>query len=393
MKILWLKTDFLHPTTRGGQIRTLELLRRLRRRHEIHYLAYEDGANREALERAIEYCAYAYAVPHRAPEAGSLRYLAQLAGGLLQSEPVAITRWRSERMRRRADGLIRQERFDTIVCDFLVSAGNLSDLADAVLFQHNVEAVIWRRHAEHAESRLRRWYFQLQAERMERYEKAVCQTVRKVIAVSKEDAQAMSRMYGVERIAWIPTGVDVEYFRRRGDETAVADLVFLGSMDWLPNIDAVEWFAAEILPLIRRRRSGCTVAVVGRRPAAQILELARRDPLIRVTGTVEDVRPYLFGGRVSIVPLRVGGGTRLKIYEAMAAGIPVVSTRVGAEGLDVADGETLYLADTPQEFAERCLRLLEDEREAQRIAGAARELVSSHYSWEAAAAAFERALF
>src|SRR5262249_20677303 len=150
-----------------------------------------------------------------------------------------------------------------------------------------------------------------------------------------------------------------------------------GSMDWMPNIDGAQWFVREALPLIHARHPECTVAIVGRRPAPEIQKLAEADSRIRVTGTVPDVRPWLFGALASIVPLRIGGGTRLKIYEAMAARAPVVSTTIGAEGLDVAKGENIYLADSAQDFAARCLSLIENAAERDRVAQAAWNLVAS----------------
>ncbi len=190
----------------------------------------------------------------------------------------------------------------------------------------------------------------------------------------------------------VPTGVDVDYFAPPRPAKPTTDLVFLGSMDWRANIDGIRWFAADVLPRIRRRRPDCSLSVVGRRPNAEIVRLGEADPRIHVTGTVDDVRPYLWETAVSIVPLRIGGGTRLKIYEAMAARIPVVSTTIGAEGLDVRDGENIALADSPEAFAERCLALLEDAEARRKQAQAAWEMVAACYSWEVVARKFEQFL-
>jgi glycosyltransferase involved in cell wall biosynthesis len=148
-------------------------------------------------------------------------------------------------------------------------------------------------------------------------------------------------------------------------------------------------FAREILPLIRQQRPQCTVAIVGRKPSTSILALAQNDPLIQVTGTVPDVRPYLWGSAVSIVPLRIGGGTRLKVYEAMAAGVPVVSTTIGAEGLDVTHCDNIRLADNPEAFAAECIDLLDDRTGAERMAAYALEHVAAHFSWDSVTRDFE----
>jgi polysaccharide biosynthesis protein PslH len=392
MKILWVKNDFLHPTDRGGQIRTLETLRRLHRNHEIHYVGYEDPSQPEGVRRAGEYSSYAYPVNRPVPRRGSPAFFGQLGANLFSDLPLAVGRYRSEQMGGLLKTLIQQHRFDSIVCDFLSVAPNIPEMNRAVLFQHNVETMIWRRHAEHASGFLKRNYFQMQASRMFEIERKICRASRHVIAVSRNDAAQMKELFGIDRISEVSTGVDLDYFRRPAGATRRHDLVFVGAMDWLPNIDGARFFINEVLPLIRGRRPGCTLVLAGRSPVPEIRQFAEKDPLIQVTGSVPDIRPYLWEAGASIVPLRIGGGTRLKIYEAMASGVPVVSTRIGAEGLEVTDGRDIALADTPQAIADRCLGLLDDPELAARQASAALELVTSHYSWERVGRDFERIL-
>jgi glycosyltransferase involved in cell wall biosynthesis len=391
MKLLWVKGDFLHPTTKGGQIRTLETLKRLNQWHDVHYVGLNYPLHPEALARAGEYCSHVYPIPHHVPAKFSPAFAGELIQGLYSKWPVSINRYRSPEMERTIQDLTRREKFDCIVCDFLSASQNMPDLASAVLFQHNVEAVIWKRQAERARNPAVRAYFGVQARKMRDYEADVCRRVRNVIAVSEGDAAIMRKEYGARRVDPVSTGVDLDYFAPQPAEPA-ADLVFVGSMDWLPNIDGVTWFVREILPLIRQRRPETTLAVVGRKPGREILDLASQDARIRITGTVPDVRPFMWGAALSIVPLRVGGGTRLKIYEAMAARIPVISTTIGAEGLDYQSGENIVIADSPAEFAERCVALLADEQERRRLAAAAWELVHSRYSWEVVCHQFERLL-
>jgi len=392
MKILWVKSDFLHPTTKGGHIRTLEMLKRLRRRHEIHYVAFDLEEQAGAVERSGDYSAKAYPIPHKVPRRFTPGFWAQAAAGIFASLPLAVSRYRSTSMRREITRLAGSEKFDTVVCDFLFPAINFSDLSHVVLFQHNVESAIWKRHAEHGPTAAHRAYFRAQYQRMRRYETDICRAAKKVIAVSQDDAEVMGREYGVREISWVPTGVDIEFFSPPGHIQHDLDLVFVGSMDWMPNDDGVVWFLANVLPLIRTKRPDCSLAIVGRRPSASLRKLAKDDPRIVVTGTVTDVRPYLWRSKVSIVPLRIGGGTRLKIYEAMGAQVPVVSTTIGAEGLDVRDGENIALADSPREFADRCLALLDDADARRRLSSAAWEMVSSCYSWDVVSRKFEQLL-
>lgn len=392
MKILWVKSDFLHPTTKGGHIRTLETLKRLRLRHEIHYVALDLAEQPGGVERSQEYCTQAYPIPHSAPARGSLGFWMQVTAGLWSPLPLAVSRYRSEGMRRQIETLVRSQRFDSIVCDFLFAAPNMPDLGATVLFQHNVEALIWKRQVDIATSPPRELYLRGQYNRMLRYEGQVCRAAKNVIAVSEADAHTMRSLYGVSRIAAVPTGVDLDYFTPSSRPAPTADLVFAGSMDWMPNIDGIRWFVEEILPLIRKRRPDCSLLIAGRCPAPEIQRLAEQDSRIRVTGTVADIRPCLWESAVSIVPLRIGGGTRLKIYEAMAAKIPVVSTSIGAEGLDIRNGEDIHIADSPAEFAERCLALLGDPAARSRMADIAFSIVASRYSWEIVSRRFEELL-
>jgi len=213
-----------------------------------------------------------------------------------------------------------------------------------------------------------------------------------VIAVSEIDASRMKSMFGIENVSSVPTGVDVEYFMPRGDAPSTSDIVFCGSMDWLPNVDAVEYFLACVLPLIRKRLPDATFTIAGRSPDARVLRAVAGLKGVNVTGRVDDLRTYLWGAKISIVPIRIGGGTRLKIYECMAAGVPVVSTTVGAEGLRYEDGEDIVLADDPAGFAEVCVRLLSDNAARRLITKNALRRAQRECSWEAVTRYFEAIL-
>jgi len=392
MRLLWVNNIFLHPTTKGGQIRTLEMLRRLHERHEIHYAAFDGGDSEEAVPRSREYCTKAYPVPFEIAGKSSPRFYAQLLEGVASTVPVVVARKRSAEMRKLVCELLARQSFDSVVCDFLTPAVNFPSLAGTVLFQHNVETTIWDRRAANARNAAERWFLSRQARLVRDYEGLKCREAAHVAAVSEEDAARMREMFGVKQVTPIPTGVDLDYFAPPAEPPAGAhgaDLVFVGSMDWLPNVDGMRWFIEESLPLIRQKRPGCSVVIAGRKPPEEVLGWARRDPAIRVTGTVPDIRPYLWGSAVSIVPLRIGGGTRLKIYEAMAARVPVVSTSIGAEGLTINPPGDIRIAESAAAFAEACLRLLDSEQERAAVAEAGWRLVSGQFSWEKVTALFE----
>ena len=392
MKILWICPSFLHPTDRGGQIRTLGTLKELHKRHEIHFVALNAPENLEGPQRSSEYSSRHFSVDHCAPDRRSLGIIPQLVGSIVNPVPMAVSRYSSRRLKEEIDALMATEYYDSIVCDFLAAAPNLTDLGMSVLFQHNVETTIWQRHFEQTRSLPQKLFFRMQARKMEAYERQICRSVKHVIAVSDIDASRMKGMFGIETVSSVPTGGDVEYFAPLGAVPYTSDIVFSGSMDWLPNVDAVEYFLSQVLPLIRDRRPGTTFTIAGRSPDARVLRAVQGLLGICVTGKVQDMRPYLWGSKVSIVPIRVGGGTRLKIYECMAAGIPVVSTAVGAEGLRYTDGEDIVLADDAGSFAAACIRLLSDDEARREIAHNAMKRAQNEFSWEAVGREFEAIL-
>ena len=392
MRILWLKTELLHPVDKGGKIRTYQMLKALRREHHITYLTLDDGtASVDARERAVEYCHELVTVPHRVREKFSAAFYAELAQNMASRLPYAIKKYESPAMRSEIASRAAKGAFDVLVCDFLTPSVNMPESLPlaTVLFQHNVEAMIWQRHYEVQTNRLKKAFLRGQWRKMQSFEREACRRFDQTIAVSREDAETMRREYEVENVLDVPTGVDTDYFRPSGLEPRdPREIVFTGSMDWLPNEDAIRFFTAEILPLIRRAVPQAKLTVVGRNPYPGLVELAARDTGITVTGRVEDVRPFMERASVYVVPIRVGGGTRLKIYEAMAMEKAIVSTTVGAEGLPVRDGDELVLADTPEAFSDAVVRFLTDEDDARRLGARAAASVRAQFGWERVAARF-----
>jgi sugar transferase (PEP-CTERM/EpsH1 system associated) len=389
--ILWLKTELLHPVDKGGRIRTYNMLRALRREHRVTYLTLDDGtAASDAAALAAEYSHELIRVPFAPPEKGSAAFYAALARNVLSPLPYAVARYRSAAMRRAIEDAVRTRGVDVVVCDFLAPSLNVPHGlgVPTVLFQHNVEAMIWERHARVAANPVKKAYMGEQWRRMRRHEAAECQRFDHVIAVSPQDAEVFRRDFGVRAVSDVPTGVDVEYFRPAGRaERRPHELVFTGSMDWMPNEDAILWFAEAILPRIRARVPDATLTVVGRQPPARVRALDGQGG-VTVTGGVPDVRPYMEAAALFVVPIRIGGGTRLKIFEAMAMAMPVVSTPVGAEGLPVRHDEDAVLAEEAGAFADAVVALLRDPARARAIGDAAASRVRREYGWEAVAARF-----
>jgi sugar transferase (PEP-CTERM/EpsH1 system associated) len=392
MRILWLKSELLHPVDKGGKIRTYQMLKELKREHHITYLTLDDAsASADARERSTEYCHELVCVPHRTREKFSPGFYLELASNLFSSLPYFMKKYESAEMRREIAERVARDSFDVVICDFLVPSINIpADLnCPTVLFQHNVEALIWKRHYEVQQNPLKRAYLYGQWRKARAFERAACRRFDQVIAVSREDSELMRRDYGVETVADVPTGVDTDFFRPSGKEKREQhNLVFTGSMDWLPNEDAIRFFTTEVLPRIKQRVPDVTLTVVGRNPFPGLVELGHRDSSVIVTGRVEDVRPYMERAAAYVVPIRVGGGTRLKIYEAMAMEKPIISTTVGAEGLPVGPDVELLLADTPEEFADGVVRVLTDETLARGLGERAAHLVRERFGWARVAKSF-----
>ncbi len=288
--------------------------------------------------------------------------------------------------------------YDRIVCDFLVPAINLPKqiAVPSVLFTHNVEAEIWRRHAETETGWLKKRLLHSQWLRMRQFEAKTLTRFDRILAVSDVDKTTLQTLYpdamSGTPVSVVPTGVDTRYFADVPSEpTNPRRLVFIGSMDWLPNVDAVTQFVREILPRIRQAEPDVTFAIVGRAPTPAVKQLAEV-PGVQVTGRVEDIRPYLAAAAVNVVPLRIGGGTRLKIFEAMAAGRATVSTSIGAEGLPAEHGRHLLLADDSAAFADAVVALLRNPDMRRAIEFEARALVTSRYDWSVASAHLEQAI-
>jgi len=400
MRILWLKTELLHPVDKGGKIRTYNMLKELKRSHRITYLTLDDGrATNEAHELASEYCHELICIPHEHREKFTAGFYAELAVNFTSPLPYAIRKYESTGMRTEIVNRARLENFDVLVCDFLAPAVNVPvDLKCAsVLFQHNVEAMIWKRHFEVQQNPVKKAYLFGQWLKMRSFERKACARFGCVVSVSREDLELMQKDYDVKDIYDVPTGVDIKFFQPSGEIQRVPNsLVFTGSMDWLPNEDAIRYFIDQIMPRIRQSVPDVTLTVVGRNPYPGLLERAKRDSSVVVTGRVEDVRPYMERAAAYIVPLRIGGGTRLKIFEAMAMEMAVVSTRIGAEGLPVREGVELLLADTPESFAEAVVSLLRNTTLAKEVGERAASAVRENFAWDKAAETFgticERAL-
>jgi len=367
------------------------MLDELSRRHRVGLVTTHQSADdRDGLAGRLPACERIDSIPHALPKQGTPRFAVDVASSWTSPYPADLWRWRIPAVRAR----IRQrmtEGVDLCVADFLVAMPNLpaSPAVPVVLFEHNVEYMIWKRLYEVEKRRWRRALLSLEWRKMRRYEAGACTRAGLTVAVSEADRALLAACAPGADIRAIPTGVDTSYFHPNGAAEAPATLVFTGSMDWYPNEDAIMYFMDAILPEVRRAVPGVSLAVVGRDPTDR-LRAAAAAAGVRVTGTVADVRPYVAEASIYVVPLRVGGGTRLKIFEALAMGKAVVSTRVGAEGLPIVSDRHFLQADSPADFARAVIGLLKDPARRRALGMAGRRLVEERHSWSRVTGEFER---
>lgn len=391
MRILFLQNRILFPANSGGLIRTMNILKHLARWNEITYLCNAYPGDDEYFPQMRNLGVDLEAVPRSPmPWAGG-RFFAAMIGNLFSSLPFNIAKHYDSEVARRASRLIKHHQFDLVICDFLQTALHGAHLPGVpkLLFQHNIEAEILRRHVQTSRGWLRRQYMTLQWKRLVRFEEQIGQLFDTVVTISPVDQAHFEQTYRWPRVARIDTSVDVDYFQPSDGEESHHRILFLGSMDWLPNRDGLLDFVSNTWPLIRQRQPQTTLQIVGRNPPAKILRLGTL-PGIEVTGTVPDVRPYIKAASVVVVPLRIGGGTRLKIFEVMAMAKPVVSTAIGCEGLPVVPGRHLLVRDRHEDFATAVCALLESPHQRQALGAAARSLVEKHYRAESVARQFDR---
>ena len=392
MRLLWVKGGKLLPVDTGGKIRSYNILRHLARRHEVVLLSYYPGDADAEYDAAIrrEFPG-AVTVPLGDP-GGRLGQALHYAVRFPRAAPYSVTKFTSEAVAQRIDELLATGRLDVAVCDFLLASLNFPPRfpVPSVLFQHNVESALWRRNAKYERNPVKKLLFSVEAAKMRRYERAAVQRFHGVVAVSEHDRSLMLEMAPAAPVTVVRTGVDVAGFapapnaRRRNDT-----VLFLGSMDWPPNIDGVEYFCERVWPRVVAAMPTAHFQVVGRNPPPRITRFASGS--VEIVGGVRSVLPHLHEATVFVVPLRIGGGTRLKIYEAMASAVPIVSTSVGAEGLDVQNGTDIVLADEPESFADAVIGLLRDAERRRGIATAGSR-TAARFDWSVIATDFERVL-
>lgn len=387
--LLFVSPRFLFPADEGGKIRTSRILRQMQGGPFRIVLASPAPADATPFAADIAAVCDQF-VSWPVTPASTLRRMLALA----DHRPVSVATDAS-RPGSAVVAAALQAGPDVVVVDFPHAAVLMPDQVQtaSVLFTHNVEAEIFERHARVATG-LRRPVWRNQARKMARFEGEALRRFDSVIAVSARDADALRSRFALKTVERIDTGVDLDFFRPTPlpDPPAAGEgtIVFTGVMDSPANIDGIAFLMDQVWPLVVQARPAARAVIVGRNPSPALVATARQRGLAwTFTGYVDDIRPHVETGHLCVIPLRVGSGTRIKAFEAMAMSRPVVSTTVGVEGLDVVDGEHLLTADEPSAFAAAMLRLLDDAALRDRLAQAARALLEERFSWSHVARQFE----
>jgi glycosyltransferase involved in cell wall biosynthesis len=385
MQILFVATNLPVPPNNGQAIRSLSIIQGLASSgHGLSFLSFANIGRPENLHPLATLCR---SIDLLELEMKNLTertdYLRRLKC-LLALKPYSVERFRSAAMRARIREELIGGKYDLILCDGLYALANIPvSTIPIVLNCHNVEYIILKRYAQLERNPLKRYYAWIESFLMRNAERDGCHRVARAMVCSQIDLDILRRLRPDLPVFVVPNVVDTDLIQpveREYQGSTDPVLLFQGVMDWYPNRDAVEFFARAILPRVRAECPNVKLIVAGRNPPNQFVEQFRSDPKIEFTGTVPDMRPYLAAATVVIVPLRVGGGTRIKILEACAAGKPIVSTSVGAEGLDLEPGKEIILADDPAEFARSVVSLLQHSARSGAVAKSARAAVTERYS-------------
>ena len=380
LKVLVLDEEVPYPLNSGKRIRTWNLLRHLAREHTITLLCY--GRPEQPGIPLLEASGIRVVLVEELPPTNSLPFYAGALANLASPWPYSVARHHTRRFLRAIRKLRASKHYDLVHCEWTPYASYIQDAGDLpmLVMAHNIETTVWRRRAEHSSSPAERIYMGLQAAKMARFEKRCFAHATRVVAVTEEEQQT-AKAWGARATSLVSNGVDTEYLKPASAAAEPDSLLFLGSLDWQPNRDALLYLLREILPAIQTANPRATLRVVGRQPAAKLREQVEGLRGVEWVGEVPDIRPYFAQAAVVLVPLRIGGGSRIKILESLSMGKAVVTTTVGAEGLEVASGRDCVIADAPKDFARAVVELLADPERAAELGANGRSLVLERYDW------------
>ncbi len=381
-KILFVTTRIPYPPWEGHQIRTYNLLKRVCEEHEVTLVSFvRSDENPEHAEHLRTICKSVDLIKIPADQ-GKPKLLTTILSGVVTKKPFVVRKYSAPEMEQKLQEVIEQDTPDLVHFDMLPLAQYLPLCGDipTILNDHNVESLLVERRAEATSSIPEKVFFSNQAPKLEKFEEFATQNATEILACSQDDAEILSRMGNGKGIHIIANGVDIEQFIPSDDvQVDHNKIIFVGGMGWFPNKDGMNFFIKEAMPLICEQNPDASLTVVGKSDGLEIPDQLKDK--VSATGFVDDFRPLVHEAAVYILPLRVGSGTRLKLLEAMAMGKAIVSTRIGAEGVVLEDGENILMADTPQEIADAVIKLMRNKHLRDRLGKAAHEQAKNLYDW------------
>lgn len=392
-RLVFISPVFLFPNDAGGKIRTTNILRGLKG-GAFHITLLSVATAEQQSRWAAEIDGVCDEFVAWQPTAARPKWLRAL--DLSADLPINVIADRTGPGLAAVAAMAARDDVDLIVFDFVHSAVLRPALLQckSVCFTHNVEAEIFGRHASQAKDPFRRWMWSSQFAKMRAFEHQALRAFDSVVAVSDRDARFFTESYGIAESHAIPTGVDLDFFSYQAPPAVSAEtpptVMFTGSMDWAANIDGIQFFLGQVWPKVIAARPDARFQIVGRNPPAALRALALAQKNVEFTGFVDDVRTYVHKAHAFVIPLLVGGGTRIKAFEAMAMGCPVVSTAIGIEGLGAQQDVHYLERDEPAAMADAVLALLSDASLREGLAQRARQLVQEQFGHEKAARVFEQ---
>lgn len=385
MEILFIATNLPIPPNNGAAIRSLSIIQALKSSgHKLSFISFANRLRTKDLHPLSSYCNSIDLIDRDLKNLTAEGEYLRRIGSLCTLRSFSIERFRSTTMRERIQFKLKQNNYDLIVSDGIFALANIPKTAVPIALNcHNIEHVIFDRFARLEQNLIKKYYAIIESYLLRMAEHSGCDRAYLAMVCSEVDQSILRELNRNLPTYVVPNVVDTDLIQpiatgAMNDTKPV--ILFQGGMDWFPNRDAVEYFVYTLLPLVRVEFPNVRFVVAGRNPPVEFIGQFRSDPMIEFTGTIPDMRPWLASATVVIVPLRIGGGTRIKILEACAAGKPVVSTTVGAEGLNLEDGKEIILADDPKDFSCAVVSLLNDPTRCAAISQMSRLAVTARYS-------------
>jgi len=391
MRVLWLSHLLPYPPRSGVQLRSFNLLKEVSRQHEVHFLAFNqpalvaDADVPSAVSALGQFCRVLDVLPipsERSPAAKPML----AARSLFSKYPYTLNWLRSASFASALRLYGRQSKYDLVHFDTISLAPyrRLVRSLPASMTHHNIESDMMLRRAVLEKNWVRRAYYLQEGWRLRIYERVTARDFDVHLTCSELDANRLRKIAPGAATAVIPNGVDTQYFDPRMFlcDQRPESLVFAGGLDWYPNASAMLFFVAKVWPLLKRTLPNATLTVIGRRPPKWLIDAAAADPSVKVLGFVDDVRPHIAAAQVYVCPIFDGGGTKLKVLDALSMGIPIVAHPVACEGIDVSPERNVLLASTPDEFVNQIGRLFADRQFRERLAEEGRKLAEEKYDFE-----------